>query len=340
MSNPMSQSLFQAVPLVKKSFLQRWLNQQPEENAVIELNNLLASTPIKEISQKDITTIEERYNLTLKLEFSLNLEEFYATYLNYCLADRSLSNAELADLKHLKMVLALDDSVINNLHVRIGSIVYKKSFEEAVSDGRLTNEEQVFLNKLESDLRLPKQLAEKISLETRTTYVQNYVTKIMADQQLSPDEEEELKVITISLNIDPKLSDKTKQQLEKYKIYWALKNIALPIIQSDIAIQKNEKCHFMIGRVKWHELRKVRQKGYSTDELTLIDQGSLYLTDKRIIFNGSKKTSTIQLVKILKSTPYSDGVKLSKDTGKDVTLHLSDRADIFCIMLERLLRER
>lgn len=334
----MSQSLFRAVPLVKKSFLQRTLKQQPEENAVIELNNLLASIPIREISPKDVSAIEERYALNLRLEFGLNLEEFYATYLNYCLADRVLNDEELTDLKHLKTVLALDDSVIDNLHARIGSIVYKKSFEEAVSDGRLTSEEQAFLTKLETDLRLPKQLAEKISLETRTAYVQNYVTKIMADQQLSPDEEEELKAITSSLNIDPKLNDKTKQQLEKFKLYWALKNLPLPAIQPDIAIQKGETCHFMSGRVKWYELRKVRYKSTSTDELTLIDQGSLYLTDKRIIFNGSKKTSTIQLTKILKSTPNSDGVKLGKDSGKDVTLHLPDRADIFCMMLERLRR--
>lgn len=336
----MSQSLFRAVPLVKKSFFQRWLRQQPEENAVIELNNLLASTPIRHISQKDISAIEEKYALNLKLEFSLNLEEFYATYLNYCLADRILSDEELADLKQLKTALSLDDNVIDNLHARIGSIVYKKSFEEAVSDGRLTTEEQAFLNKLETDLRLPKQLAEKISLETRTAYVQNYVTKIMADQQLSPDEEEELKAITASLNIDANLNDKTRQQLEKYKLYWALKNLALPVIQPDIAIQKSESCHFMTGKVKWFELRKVRHKSYSTDELTLIDQGSLYLTDKRIVFNGSKKTSTIQLTKILKSIPAADGIKLGKDSGKDVTLHLPYQADIFCMMLERLLKER
>jgi hypothetical protein len=336
----MSQSIFRTVPLVKKSFLQQALKQQPEENAVIELNNLLASTPIRDISPKAVGEIEEKYALNLKLEFRLNLEEFYATYLNYCLADRVLNDEELADLKHLKTILALDDSVIDNLHARIGSIVYKKSFEEAVSDGRLTSEEQAFLNKLETDLRLPKQLAEKISLETRTAYVQNYVTKIMADQQLSPDEEEELKAITSSLNIDPGLSDKTKQQLEKFKLYWALKNLPLPVFQPDMAIQKDEACHFMIGNVKWYELRKVRHKGYSDDELTLIDKGTIYLTNKRIIFNGSKKTSTIQLTKILKTTPNDAGVKLGKDSGKDVTLHLPDRADIFCMMLERLLRER
>src|ERR1700749_4238661 len=102
----MSQLLFRTVPLVKKSLLQRWLKQQPEENAVIELNNLLASTPIKAITREDIIAIEERYALNLKLEFSLNLEEFYATYLNYCLEDRILSDEELTDLTNLKTVLA------------------------------------------------------------------------------------------------------------------------------------------------------------------------------------------------------------------------------------------
>jgi hypothetical protein len=289
----MSQTLFRTVPIVPQSRLQKWLKQQPEENAVIELNNLLASTPIKDISPTDVRAIEEKYAINLKAEFSLNLEEFYATYLNYCLKDRMLSGEELANLRHLQGILALDDKT-----------------------------------------------TEKLSQEIKTAHIQNYVKKILTAQQFSPEEDEELTAILRNLNMESIISDKTRQQLEKYKLYWALRHLPLPVIRTDIAIQNNEICHFMIGNAKWYELRKVRYRSTSTDELTLIDQGSLYLTDKRIIFDGGKKMSTIQLTKILKSTPHSDGVTLGKDSGKDVTLRLPDRADIFGLMFERILRER
>ena len=66
----MSQTLFRTVPIVPQSRLQKWLKQQPEENAVIELNNLLASTPIRDISATDVRAIEEKYAINLKEEFN------------------------------------------------------------------------------------------------------------------------------------------------------------------------------------------------------------------------------------------------------------------------------
>ena len=362
----MSQNIFSTVPLAERSFFQKLFRQHPEENAVIELNNLLATKPVKHISSNDIAGIENKYNLSLEQEFKLNLEEFYAVYLNHCLSDKSLSNEELEDLKHLKTILALDDNTIEKLHMKIGEIVYKKSFEEAVADGRLTRDEEAFLSKLENDLKLPKQLAEKISVETRTAFIENYVLNFINDQRLSPDEEREMQAIATSLNVNVQLNEQTKQQLAKLKLYWALENVELPAMQPDITLQRAEKCYIIIPNVNWYELRSVRQRvsysGYSTsfrvakgfylrsgsykprsysvDEMTLIDSGTLYLTNKRIIFTRTKKNSNIRLEKVLSITPYTDGVEIDKETGKTPLLQFNDSADVFCIILERLLRER
>lgn len=361
----MSEQLFKTVPFVDRSFFQKLFGQYPDENAVIELNNLFASKPIKQISRDDISKIEAQYKISLE-EFHLNLEEFYAVYLNQCLQDKVLTNEELEELKHLKQILLLDDKTINNLHSKIGAIVYKQSFEEAVSDGRLTKDEETFLNKLETDLKLPKLLAEKISSETRTAFIQNYISNVIKDERLSPDEENEIQTIATSLNVSVQLNDKTKQQLQRLKIYWALENLELPTIQTDIALQKSEKCYFQISNVNWYELRSVRQRvsysgystsfkvakgfylrsgsytprSYSTDQMKLIDRGTVYLTNKRIIFTGTKKNSNIKIDKILNIQPYTDGVEIGKETGKSPTLQVPERADIFCMILERLLRER
>jgi len=213
---------------------------------------------------------------------------------------------------------------------------------------------------------LPKELADKISADTRTAFIQNYVNNIISDQRLSPDEEKELDAIAKSLDVDIKLNDETRAQLQKLKLYWALENLELPGVQTQIVLQKSESCFIIIKNVDWHELRSVRQRnsysGYSTsfriakgfylrsgsykpaihttDELKLIDSGTLYLTNKRIIFTGIKKNSNVRLDKILNITPYSDGLEIDKETGKSPVLILPERADIFCIILERLLRER
>ncbi|MFT3747040.1 MAG: hypothetical protein QM768_01940 [Agriterribacter sp.] len=362
----MNGNLYQQRPLSNTSFFQKLFKQFPQENAVIELNNLLATKPLLNISQRDIEEIEGKYQLNLRKEFKLNLEEFYAVYLNHCLADKVINDDELKELNHLKQVLNLDDKTIDKLHSKIGEIIYKKSFQEAVADGRLTKSEEDFLAKLEITLRLPKQLADKISSETRIEFVENYVAQIVADQRLSPTEEQELQDIASSLNVNIRLNDQTKEQLRKLKLYWALENLDLPVIQPDIAIQKSEVCHVKISNVNWYELRSVRQRvsysdystsfkvakefylrsgsyqpqSYSVDTMKLIDTGTLYLTNKRIIFTGMKKNANIRIDKILNFTPYTDGAEIGKETGKSPTLQMIQNADIFCIILERLLNER
>ncbi len=145
-----------------------------------------------------------------------------------------------------------------------------------------------------------------------------------------------------------------------------MENLALPVVQPDIVIQKNEVCHIQIKDVNWYELRNVRQsvrysgystnikiakgfylrsgsyspKSYSQDIMKLIDSGTLYLTSKRFIFMGTKKNTNIRIDKILNFTPFTDGVEIGKETGKCPTLQMKHNADIFCMMLERLLNER
>jgi hypothetical protein len=122
----MDNDIFCTVPLSEKSFFQKVFRQYPQENAVIELNNLLAAKPVKEVRQEDLSAIESRYKLSLEKEFKLNLEEFYAVYLHHCLNDKTLSAEELEDLKHLKVTFNLDDDTVTKLHAKIGEVVYKK----------------------------------------------------------------------------------------------------------------------------------------------------------------------------------------------------------------------
>ncbi len=185
-TNKMNRHLYQRRVHAEQSFLQKLLKQFPQENAVIELNNLLATNDLMSLSREDIAGIERKYRLDLVKEFKLNLEEFYAVYLHSCLADKVLSRQEIGALNHLKELLRLDNKSVDELHIRIGVAVYKRSFQEAIADGRLTSDEMRTLNELANTLRLPKELADRISSEIRTKFIENYVSRIVSDQRLSP----------------------------------------------------------------------------------------------------------------------------------------------------------
>ncbi|MGV3597295.1 MAG: hypothetical protein ACO1PI_05455 [Bacteroidota bacterium] len=358
--------LFKTAPLVKRSLFQRILKQHPVENAVIEANNLLATKPIAEITTQMINDIEDKYQISMRSEFSLNLKEFYAVYLNHCLTDKVLSDEEIGNLAHLKVLFSLSDSITTDVHQKIGKTLYETSFKEAVSDGRLTEKEKAFLSKIETQLQLPELLVKKIAEGVLQNYMNSKVAQIIADERISPEEEKELEQLAKNLDVAVTMDTDTRRKYERLKLYWALENLSLPEISSDVKLQKSEKCYFQSANVSWYELRSVRGRtsysGYSSrikvakgfylnmgtysshtptsQEYKLIDKGTLYLTNKRIIFTGGLKNSNIRLDKILYIQPSTDGVEINKDAGRNPILTFKGDMDVFCIITERLLNEK
>lgn len=191
---------------------------------------------------------------------------------------------------------------------------------------------------LEKVLELPQATTNKMSLEIRTAFLENHVAKIIRSQKLSPEAEEEVNAIILSLDVD--LSNQLKQTLQKLKIYWNIEHNELSIIQTDIMLQKSEYCHFQAKNVSWFEFKTINQRKASTthqtEEMKLLDKGNLYLTNKRILLVGLKKNSTIRIDKILSITSYSNGVEINKGTIKNLILQLPSEADIFYHILKRL----
>jgi hypothetical protein len=361
----MKQGIYRTVNLYKQSFFQKLFNQQPEENAIIELNNLLASKPIRDISLYEVNDISAKYRLNLISVFPRNIAEFYTAYLGACLEDMVITDEELDELNHLKMLLNLTDENINKINERIINKVYLKEYDEVIKDGIITEQERKFLDKLQNDLRLNDSIADKISAESRKKLIESKLQEIIEDGRISPTEETEFYAIAKSLNIDVKIDDANKVMFEKLKLYWTIENAELSPITVDISLQKNEECYFTTS-VRWHELRtettrynyggptasikimkgvyyrvgSVNVQPIKRDILRQIDLGTLYLTNKRIIFVGSKKNSNIRLDKVLFFTPYSDGIEIGKDTGKSPFLSFTNNLDIFGILLSRLLRDK
>lgn len=354
----MTSTLFRKFPLVKQSLAQRLFRQFPEENAIIELNNLLATRAIREITFQDVDQIQSKYGIDIRTEYRLNLEEFYSVYLAHCLKDHSLDEEELENLRHLKSLFLLPDFIIEQLHNEIGKTIYRQSFEEAVADGRLSNEEQHFLSELEQTLRLPKEISSKIALEAKKGVFQQYVDTASEDHRLSPEEEKEIQAIAASLGLKISSNSASTKKLNQLKHYWSLENLDLLPIETDLKLQKLEICYFECSNVDWWKVsgrnwtvvnlnsnpKEVFTGKESTidsvyrHQLTRVDSGSVYLTNQRIIFEGLEKKTTIKFDKVLRIKTFSDGIEILRETGKNPILRFSEKADEFGIILNRLLR--
>lgn len=355
--------LFKPVPFATRSFLQRVFNQYPEENAVIELNNLLASEHVRSITKDDIIAIEKKYNIDLQREFYLNLEEFYAVFFNYYLRNGKLGKEEKENLQHLISVLGISSDSVQRLNIKIGEGVYRAAHIEAIKDGTYTEQDKKALNNLVDGMGLPTDLTEAISVEVRKEFIKNIVLKCIEDERFSPTEDEKLQRTAKGLEVDLKYDAETKNYLDKLRLYWSLENEPLPVLTLNINLQKNEVCHLKISNVHWCEMRVVRHsttrtgysasvriakgiylrsstyrpQSYSTEQLKQIDSGTMYITNKRILFTGINKNHNIRFDKIVEFNPYKDGIEIGKDAGRNVFLLFRDKIDITCIMLSRLL---
>lgn len=358
------ENLYTIQEFKKPTFFQKLFNVAPKENAIVEINNLLATKPINEIHVEEIEAISSKYRVNLYKKYSSNLKQLYLPYVKKCCEDNILHPQELNELNMLRLILVLSRNDADELLNTVASEIYKKYYDNALRDGVLENSEEEFIDNLQLNLRLGEDIAFKISKDSRKQLVDLHLNKVIEDGRISPDEWEELTSIAKNINVQIDKNSATKAQLEKMKLFWLIENAELPVKQVNISLQKNEQCYFYID-TEWLENRTVTKRinyggpvlrvkimkniyyragslevqRITSDVLSTIDNGITYVTNKRLIFVGGKKNANIPLSKILSLTPYSDGVGIEKDSGKSPILRVSDNADIFAMIIGRLINE-
>ena len=124
-----------------------------------------------------------------------------------------------------------------------------------------------------------------------------------------------------------------EQDINSWLIDASQGNVTFSDTNSPVILKKNEKALLFWSDISLWEPRVIRQtkgsyggqtfraaKGVSFkvgtfsshseshEELMTIDQGILTLTNKRLVFTGTKRTNNIDLNKIISMEPYRDGI--------------------------------
>lgn len=356
-------SVFSVLPPVKKGFFARLFSTGADENAFIELNNLLAAKPLLQITTDDVAVIITKYNVDITRHFPGRVKNLFYAYFQHCIQDRSFGEEEKVALRHLKRLLQLSDVDIIDTQKKIEENALIAEWKKAVADGRLTKEEEEALDKLAASFTLPDDLVKQISALTRELHYRETLKTTMDDRRLTDEEEAELKAISESLNVTPQFDEATQSVLDRFRLYYQIENGILPEYSVDINLLKGEVCHFGCA-ANWHEYRSVtRRVNYAgpavsvkimrgvyyragsmsvqpvrSQELQLIGSGMLYLTNKRVIFVGDNKATTIRYNKIVTMNPYSNGVEIIKDAGKSPTITVAnENAEMMNLVLARLI---
>lgn len=355
---------FRKSELKKPNFFDKLFKKKIYSNISIELRNYLAELEKPPIDRNVFKEILSKYNGVIPPKHLSEILEIYKEYFKYCLQDNHLDDSEFETLRELKIFLQLRDKQTQLIEENITSDIYKKEISKVLSDHNLSSEEREFLEKLRSNLRMSETFAEKIYSSSAQELVNKVIKKSIADGRLSPDEENEIIEISKNLGVSLSLSEQTKQDLDYYRYVWLIENGEIPSIEVDIKLQKDEECYFYED-CSWNELRKTTKivnyggihlnykivKGVnlkfgstavfpiSTEEYKQIDVGTIYITNKRLIFMGPSGNKTINFNKILDVRLFPNELLIEKDSGKSPLLIFKNNFEIFTIILRRILSE-
>jgi len=272
--------------------------------------------------------------------------------------DDELQPDEVSYLEGLARRLSLSATEVESAISRIIHPRFQKSVAEVLADGKVDDAERARLREIGDRLRLPTEVQLRLYVEQAGPMLQATVDQAIADRRLSPEESAAITKMAEDLGIEVKMSPETQTVLARFSRLWELENGILPVVDAGINLAAKEVCH-LTCQVEWHELRtrttridyagptasirimrgvrfrvgSIVPRRVTKDELTPIDAGTLYITSKRLLFDGTKKNITIRYPSIMAIQPFADCIVIEKTTGRSPHLMISGDVEVIAATL-------
>lgn len=164
------------------------------------------------------------------------------------------------------------------------------------------------------------------------------IASISSDGIITLEEENELSELMRSLGLtESDLPDMSRRTLFDARMLTTISRGVFPELQVSLLLKPNEICHFMSPAQLMEELTKTRYVGGShgasfrvakgvtfrtgsfrgqpikENYAKITDDGTLYVTNKKVLFVGMKKNVSYPINKIVDITKYTDGIKFQKE---------------------------
>lgn len=348
----------------QRAFWKRWFGISDPNCAAAVLETLLASKPYSEITAPEVSVAVRDYGLSGSQVRAL-VTTLWRRAVTAAVADDMLTDEEVAELAGLRFALQVGEDEAMEVEKEVIHPRFQQPVSAALADGRLTVEERAELDRLSSALRLSQAEVQLLYTPVAGPVMQKRFMAMILDHRVSPDELAELGSSGVEIGFKLGMSAEAEEAVRRYADFWKIENGARTPIAVSIRLGTGEACYYSAPAI-WHELRRVTTRsnlgsvGYSfriargvyyrsprvrlpsvtADVLTAIDAGSVYITNKRVIFDGARGNKTIRLSALLGFEPYSNGLQLEKATGKSPTLIIEGDAERACVILGAVLAQQ
>ncbi len=251
-------------------------------------------------------------------------------------------------------------TISENPRQKAAKKIVKRKMLDMLSDGVLTESEEDQLSKYAKELGLNQASYDEVRTVLFDEKTKPIFSKIRRTKRYSPDDEEALKQIAKNQQVNLKFADNL---FALYRQLWEIERTGkytLTAIDTDIRMSNSEECYFETPST-WKREKHIRKhQGYIggsigfriTDGITLrvgralpvydeydsiepISDGMLYVTNKKIVFVGDKKSTTITFGRFANYELYKDAIQINKTSGPP-DIFMVDEDDI--LLLDALLQ--
>lgn len=226
----------------------------------------------------------------------------------------------------------------------ITALHFQEAVLEAVKDGKLTKEEIDTLEKKREELGLSLEVLESIRVNA---YVRAFQT-VSSDADITEDEWDELEQIQDYLGVKDREIAKSKKELYRLRVISEIRKGNMPILSLPHLIAKAGETAYWSEAVTL--FRPIEKKTHATRSITLHlskgqnfhmgitkahdetglqedDKGQLILTNKRIVFKGTKETFAITPGQLVDMECYLSAVRLHVNRRQPMLFRYLDQGN-------------
>lgn len=345
-------------------FLDRMLGRRSESECLARYWDLLAAAPDHgAVPAADLEALDEACGCKVRRRCAKTLRAWYAAYVAMALADGAVVDAERAMLTRVASAFGIPaDQAAEALK---GAVLlhYGEQVPLILRSGQPTEEVVATVRRLEASLGLP---ASEVA-GARATHLEAYFRFLIGDQPeaaVTPLVARSIRAQAQAFGLDLAERGELSERLARAEAHWEAENGPLPVVDADIMLGRGEVCHWAAPAELKHlkrvtvgvsyggpvatirimrglSWRMASYRGQRESEVQFVSagEGTVYFTNKRIIFNSPLKNLVIRLDRIIDIHGLKDAIQVEQTTGISPYFMITCDPVVPFRILERLCKE-
>jgi hypothetical protein len=242
---------FEHRPKPREGLVSRVLGGGAQAGTIAEIEGLLADAArVRDVPAEHVRQIAVRHGVDFEARLLPARRNLYRRLLEHCVLDGAVSPEENAELSHLKGILGLADADVAPVHEDVARAAYGQALAQALEDHRIDPDERAFLARLQSDLHLDSETAERLQQKEAEDSRQRFLSRSLTYDNVLVSTRAKLE---LSGSSDKSLDDAIREAVEKAGR--AVPNLASAEVES-IRIDVED------GRVaRWHVQLRASLRG-------------------------------------------------------------------------------